>query len=61
MRFDWADLDYLGISENDFRLALSQSEGADWHLSGLAVTPTTDFLDRDEPELLLAAPSDGPQ
>lgn len=46
LAFGKHDLDYLGISEDDFRRATSLVEGEDWHLQDLTIQPRRAFLKR---------------
>jgi hypothetical protein len=51
LRFDWMDLDYLGISEDDFARVVSSREGEDWTSRGLTLCPTKTFLNSCDEDL----------
>ena len=50
LRFDWTDLEYLGISGNDFMRAISPRAGKDWVVSRLGLSPTREFLEKCDAE-----------
>ena len=51
LRFDWADLEYLGVSQADFIRAVSAREGKDWIINGLALSPTRDLREKFDLQL----------
>ncbi len=50
LRFDWTDLEYLGMSENDFMRAVSPRAGKDWVVSQFGLSPTREFLEKCDAE-----------